>query len=240
MALVDVTATHEDNVLNPDEIKELVESELKYRDKQLLRMKDEVLEMDDLNENIPSLSEFTLDDFRIDLLNYLQQNKELLEKAPLGIYALTHKEIDNKELPEKVRDILQPGVIFCFKQKEKSDSIEKINPLQPYYLVYVRDNGDIRFSFTQPKQILEMFRMLSSGRQEYFEDLCRLFNEETGQGKNMEAYSILMQNATGNIATLLGKRNVAQLEGRGGQLLDEDELPKADNDFELITWLIIK
>jgi superfamily II DNA/RNA helicase len=240
MALVDVTATNEDNVLNPDEIKDLVVTELRYRDKQLLRMKDEILEMDDLNENVPSLSQFTLDDFRIDLLNYLQENKDKLENAPTGIYAITKKEIDREDLPEKAKEVLQPGTIFCFKQKEIHSSIEKVNPLQPYFMVYVRNDGDVRFSFTHPKQILEIYRLLCSGRNEVFEDLCRMFNNETAEGKNMEVYSHLIKKAIGNISKLLGKRNEAQLEGRGGMLLDQDELPKTEDDFELITWLIIK
>lgn len=240
MALVDVTATNEDNVLNPDEIKDLVETELRYRDKQLLRMKDEILEMDDLNENIPSLSQFTLDDFRIDLLNYLQENKEKLENAPFGIYAIAKKEIDREDLLEKAKDVLQPGVIFCLKQKEIHSSVEKVNPLQPYFIVYVRNDGDVRFSFTHPKQILEMYRLLCSGRNEVFEDLCRMFNNETSEGKNMEAYSRLIKKAVGNISKLLGKRNEAQLEGRSGKLINENEIPKEEDDFELVTWLIIK
>ena len=240
MALVDVTASHEDNVLNPDEIKDLVETELRYRDKQLLRMKDEVLEMDDLNENIPSLSQFTLDDFRIDLLNYLQENKDKLENAPFGIYAIANKEISRDDIPEKAKEVLQPGVIFCLKQKESQTSNEKVNPLQPYYMVYVRNDGDVRFSYTHPKQILEMYRLLCSGRNEVFAELCRLFNNETNEGMNMGAYSILIKKAVANISRLLGKRNEAQLEGRGGKLINEDELPREENDFELVTWLIIK
>ena len=85
-----------------------------------------------------------------------------------------------------------------------------------------------------------MFRLLCSGRKEYYEDLCRLFNNETQEGKNMTAYSDLMKKAVSNIAALLGKRNELQLDGRGGKLIDENKLPKAENDFELITWLIIK
>lgn len=241
MALVDVTATHEDNVLNPDEIKELVESEMKYRDKQLIRMKDEVLDMDDINENVPSLSEFTLDDFRIDLVNYLDaESIDKLENAPLGIYALTKKEIEIKDLPESAKEVLQPGVIFCFKQKEIATANDKVNPLQPFFLVYIRNNGDVRFNFMRPKQILEMYRMLCSGRKETYDDLCKLFNNETQDGKEMTVYSDLLKKCVRNIATLLDKRNEMQLEGRNGKLINEAELPKAENDFELITWLIIK
>jgi len=240
MALVDVTATNEDNVLNPDEIKDLVTTELRYRDKQLLRMKDEILEMDDLNENIPSLSEFTLDDFRIDLVNYLLANKEKLESTPFGIYAVTGHEIETKNISEKAKEIIQPGVIFCLRQKQGATSVEKVNPLQPYFLAYVRNNGDVRFSFTQPKQILELYRLLCSNRNDVIEELCRIFNNETSNGKNMEAYSTLLQKTVTNISKLLNKRNEAQLEGRGGMLLNTGELPHDDTDFELITWLIIK
>jgi hypothetical protein len=136
--------------------------------------------------------------------------------------------------------VLQPGVIFCLKQKEINSSVEKVNPLQPYFIVYVRNDGDVRFSFTHPKQILEMYRLLCSGRNEVFEDLCRMFNDETSEGKNMETYSRMIKKTIGNISKLLGKRNEAQLEGRSGKLINENEMPKEEDDFELVTWLIIK
>jgi hypothetical protein len=40
MALADMAGTFEDNLLEAKEIQELMESDLKYRDKQLLRLKD--------------------------------------------------------------------------------------------------------------------------------------------------------------------------------------------------------
>ena len=85
MALVDITATGEDNLL--DRVKDIVEDELTYRDKQLLRLKEEVLDLEDFDENI-SLTEFTLDDFRIDLMRYIENNRKQLEEAPLGFMPL--------------------------------------------------------------------------------------------------------------------------------------------------------
>ncbi len=240
MALVDVTATNEDNVLSPGEVQDLVETEMKYRDKQLLRMRDEdIPDIEDFSDT-PSLGEFSLDDFRIDLINFLQKNKELLENAPIGIYALAPKEIENDRLSDKAKSIFQPGVIFCLRQKESKQNVDKVNPLQPYFLVYVRNDGDVRFSFTKPRQILEMYRLLCSDNPEVFEEMCREFNNQTGDGKKMEQYSKMIKAAVGDCLRLLDKRNEAQLEGRGGQLLDLTELPKENNDFELITWLIIK
>lgn len=66
MAL-DLSATFEDNVLRSEEIEELISDDLRYRDKQLLRLKDEVLDLEDLGDSV-SLTEFTLDDFRLELL----------------------------------------------------------------------------------------------------------------------------------------------------------------------------
>ncbi|MEK7728132.1 MAG: helicase-related protein, partial [candidate division KSB1 bacterium] len=87
MALVDLTATGNDNLLNPQQIEELVADELKYRDKQLLRLKDEVLDLEDMGENV-TLTEFTLDEFRLDLDRFIKKNEQRLKDAPFGLYAL--------------------------------------------------------------------------------------------------------------------------------------------------------
>src|SRR5207248_1181657 len=74
MALVDISATFEENILQDEtesQIKELIHEDLRYRDRQLLRLKDEVLDIEDLGDNV-SLTEFTLDDFRAELLKYIE------------------------------------------------------------------------------------------------------------------------------------------------------------------------
>ena len=88
MALVDITTTSDDNLLQNAPVEELISDELRFRDRQLKRLQNEVLDMDELNEGGISLTEFTLDDFRQDLLNYLEANRRLLEDAPLGLYAV--------------------------------------------------------------------------------------------------------------------------------------------------------
>ena len=59
MALVDIAATQEDNILNTQELQDLITDDLKYRDQQLLRLKDEVLDLEDFNESV-ALSELLL------------------------------------------------------------------------------------------------------------------------------------------------------------------------------------
>ncbi|MGH7493492.1 MAG: C-terminal helicase domain-containing protein [bacterium] len=87
MALVDLTATGEDNLLDPKQIEDLVAGDLKYRDRQLLRLKDEVLDLEDMGENV-TLTDFSLDEFRLDFDRFIRKNEQRLKDAPLGLYAL--------------------------------------------------------------------------------------------------------------------------------------------------------
>ena len=233
MALVDIASTTDDNLLSQENIKDLIQEDLQYRDKQLLRLKDEVLDLEDVTDGI-SLSEFTLDDFRIELINYIEANKERLHEAPLGLYAIVPP-------PAESRQVIWPGVIFCLRQTGDASGNETVNPLQPYYLVYIRENGDVRFNFTNAKQILEIFRMLAAGKDSAHEKLCDIFNAETSNGNNMEKYDNLLEKALLEITKTFKKRSIGALvSGRGGKLPLQSHQVKGADDFELITWLIIK
>ncbi len=231
MALVDITATSDDNLLQ-DEIKDLIEVDLKYRDKQLKKLKDEILDIEDVTDGV-SLSEFTLDDFRIELANYIEANKKQLENAPLGLYAVVPAPSDSL--------IIKSGIIFCLKQTGDTSGNEEVNPLQPCFLVYIRDDGNVRFNFTHAKQILEIFRSAAGGSDKAFEELCNIFNDDTNNGSDMKKYNELLENAVKEITKTFKKRNInVLLTGRGGKLIPETKQAKGVGDFELITWLVIK
>jgi len=247
MALVDVTATGEDNILNTEQIEELITDDLKYRNQQLKRLKDEVLDLEDMNESI-SLTDFTLDDFRVDLLNYLDANREKLENAPMGLYAVVpalsgaHAHMRESDLfSSSQSDIVKPGVIYCLKQIEDVDGSEEVNPLQPYFLVYVREDGTVRFNYIHAKQVLEMYRLLCGGKTQPYEILCDLFNNETNNGANMEKYSGLLKSAVNEISRLFKKRNLQSLtNNRNAQIISKDKQADEPDQFELVTWLVIK
>ena len=232
MALVDITATQGDNLLEPEEIQEVITDDLQYRDQQLLRLKDEVLDLEEFNESL-ALSEFTLDDFRLELIKYLESNRKQLEDAPSGLHAVVPTPPDPS--------IVGPGVIFCLKQKEDSTENEGINPTQPYFLIYIREDGMVRFTFVQPKQILEMYRRLCVGVDTAYDDLCTLFDQLTNNGADMTQYSHLLQKAVDSISRTYDKRALSHLlSGRGGVLPTQAEQIRQTTDFELITWLVIK
>jgi hypothetical protein len=248
MALVDVTATADDNVLASDQIEELIEDDLKYRNKQLKKLKDEILDLEDMNESI-SLTDFTLDDFRIELLNFLENNKKKLEEAPFGLYSVvpspsgSHSHfLDIEKFSVAEKEIIKSGVVYCLKQKGDTEGNEEVNPLQPYFLVYIRDDGQVRFNYTNAKHILEIYRLMCAGKAQPFEKLCDLFNKETKQGEEMQQYTELLTMAIDEISRVFNKRSSQKITGndRGALLIPKSKRINETNNFELVTWLVIK
>jgi SNF2 family DNA or RNA helicase len=235
MALVDIAATLEDNLLKPEDLEDLIKDDLRYRDRQLLRLKQEVLDIENLDDTV-ALTEFTLDDFRIDLLKYLEANRALLEEAPFGLYTVVPPHAD---IPTII-----PGVIFCLRQRDasaKSASTEQVNPLHPYFLVYVLESGDVRFGFVHPKQILTIYRELCAGTPAPHEALCNVFDQLTSNGSDMAVYDRLLQRAVDSIVATFRKRVAAGLQGgRSFVIPSQREQASETTDFELVTWLVIK
>ena len=236
MALVDLTASAEDNLLNTEQVDDLIASNLNYRNKQLKKLQEEVLDLEDMNEEGITLADFSLDDFRQDLLTYLQANEQLLKESPSGLYAVVPTRED---LPK-----CQPGVIFCLRQNNLDAHVEdrmKINPLRPHFLLYVLDSGDIRLSFAQPKATLQFFRELASGQSSAHAKLCDQFNAATSDGNDMSHYASLIQSALRSIQATFEKRATAGLlSGRDGLLPKASETPSSSEDMELVTWLVIR
>ena len=232
MALVDVTASQGDNLLDPDALPKAIEDDLKYRDQQLKMLKDEVLDLEEFTESV-ALNEFTLDDFRMELIKYIESNRKKLDDAPFGLYAVVP--------PPPEDSIIQPGVIFCLRQKTESEENKNLNPTHPYFLVYVREDGEVRFSYAYPKQILEMYRQLCAGINSPYDELCGLFDERTANGADMSQYDDLLQKTVNSITQTYRKRAFDNLtSGRGGALpLTTDQVSNT-TDFELVTWLVIE
>lgn len=245
MALVDVTATGEDNILNTEQLEDLITDDLKYRNKQLKKLQSEVLDIEDMDQGI-SLTDFTLDDFRIELSNYVKQHEKILKETPFGLYAVVPSPSGNysdkeRSFSETEKEIIQPGIIYCLKQKENADGAEEVNPLQPFFLVYIREDGVVRFNYINAKQILEVYRLLCQQRTLPYEKLCELFNKETAGGQNMSHYSSLLNKAIEEISRVFRKRVTQKLTtDRAAVLIPGNKQATEAEHFELITWLIIK
>lgn len=241
MALVDLAATQTDNLLDPGQIEDLIQQDLLFRNQQLKRLKDEILDLEDLDDSV-SLTDFSLDEFRLDLLRYLEANRAELEAAGEGLYAVVPPKAD-LFVPAT------PGAIFLLRHHPHPPSdvrhlpseISPLNPLAPHYLVYVHDDGTVRFTFAQPKQTMLLFRELAAGEPKAFERLCDLFDQRTQNGEDMAHYHTLILKALASIEHTFQRRAAATLlGGRGAVLPTATEAPTADaNAFDLVTWLVI-
>ncbi len=241
MALADATATGADDPLSEDTAR----LDLAFRDEQLKRLRQEILDLEDADEGV-SMSDLTLDDFLADLLGYIQQHRAALEAAPFGIHAVAPAPArapapspDNRRPPEQPPDAARPGAIFCLRHKAPPTA-RTPNRLWPYFLVYVRDDGTVRYGFRQARQCLALFRSLAAGRAEAVTALEDAFDRETSHGQRMEKYDRLLDAALRDISgTFRGAQLQALTRERGAALAKASERPDRAEDFELIAWLVI-
>ena len=237
MALVNLTATGDDDLLSLENRDDSLEQVWTHRDEQLRRMQTEILDFEDIEEQL-NLNQFTLDDFRAQLLNYLRQNEAKLRDASLGLYAVT-APIAHDGLPVNIK----PGVIFCLRQigKTEDDSEgDKLNPIHPYYLLHISNDGEVSIGFTNPKRILERFSQLCVGKTNYDQDLCHWFNEETDNGNDMTIYEMFIDAALNSIREEYNRKVNDQLDSSSDALLPSvDSQITEKTEFELVTWLVI-
>lgn len=243
MALVDLAATQTDNLLDPSQLEDLLKEDLLFRDRQLKRLKDEILDLEDLDDAV-SLTDFSLDEFRLDLLQYLEANRAALEEAGEGLYAVVPPKQD---LFARSR----PGALFCLRHRAtaqrpkdipgKPADSSKLNPLAPYYLVYVHDDGTVRFCFAQPKESMLLLRDLAAGEPAAFERLCDLFDQRTKDGADMRQYDGLIRKALASIEHTFQRRAATSLlASRSAVLPTAAETPSSrGDDFDLVSWLVI-
>lgn len=236
MALVDLAATQTDNLLDPNQLEDLIQADLLFRNRQLKRLKDEILELEDLDDSV-SLTDFSLDEFRLDLLRYLEANRAELEEAGEGLCAVVPPKSD---VPAA-----RPGALFCLRHRgtaQKPADAAKLNPLAPYYLVFVHYDGTVRFGFAQPKESMLLLRDLAPGEPAAFEKLCDLFDQSTNDGADMSHYDGLLRKALASIEHTFQRRAATSLlSGRGALLPTAAETPKSrGDDFDLVTWLVVK
>lgn len=245
MIMVDMTATGEDNVISDKDIEDIITDDMRFRTRQLKKLQNEVIDLEDLDESI-SLTDFNLDDYRIDLMNYLKANEQQLREAPLGTYAVTAspghelwQACQAFTLTDAHRQVLRPGVVFCLKHIPDGKDLEKLNPLHPYFLVYLHDDGEVRFHHSNAKQILELYRLLCSERDKAIDALYDIFESSTDQGRDMKHYNKLILKAIEDIHRSLERKSQAMVQHDRGALIPVRSKQPSNNQFELITWLVI-
>ena len=224
MVMLDLSATGDDDLLSSES------KNLEYRKKQLKQLQNEVLDVEDLQGGI-SITDLTLDDFIMSLDRYMKEHPNVLEKYPTGVYAVTN-------IPDKNKDECTKGVIYCLKQKKYTDNQEAATSLYPYYLVYVASNGTVHVKNTNPKKILDLYKVLCQGKDKPIDKLVKLFNKETKNGSDMSLYTDLLEKAVYDIKGVVEQKGIQSLF-QIGQATVLDNTVSGLNNFELVSFLVV-
>lgn len=220
MLISNMASTGDDNILNTEE------KDLEYRKIQLQRLQEEVIDLEDLREGV-SITDLGLNDFRVDLSNMIKEYGGLKD-IPEGLHAVV------KSSPS-----LESGVIFVLKNVNSSVNINKLNRLHPYYLVYMKMNGELILNHVDSKKILDAMRMLCKGETEPIEDVCKELCNQTDDYSEMDDYSSLLKRSISSILQKEEETEVLSLFRAGGTTALQDKI-KGIEDFKLVSFLIVK
>lgn len=221
MKLSVLTSTGDDDLINAEE-----KGDLEYRRAQLKRLQREVVDIEDMTSGI-SIMDLGLNEFRLDLLEYMKQHGDI-EAAPKGLHAvLAH----NENAP--------CGVIFVLRNIQDSVNIDNRNRIHPFYLVYISDEGEIVCNYLNAKKVLDTMRVLCRGKDSPIMELCRQFNTETDDGRSMGKTSQLLSQAISSIIDVKEESDIDSLFSTGGTTALLSAVSGLD-DFELICFFVVK
>lgn len=216
-----MTSTGDDDLINAEE-----KGDLEYRRAQLKRLQEEVVDLEDMTNGI-SIMDLGLNEFRLDLLEYMKRHDDL-ETAPKGLHTVVGKTADSPA-----------GVIFVLRNINDSVNIDNRNRIHPFYMVYISEEGEIVCDYLNPKKLLDTMRLLCRGKSEPIMALCRNFNEETDDGRNMSEVSELLSEAINSIMDAKEESDIDSLFKSGGTTALLSTISGLD-DFELICFLVVK
>ena len=132
-----------------------------------------------------------------------------------------------------------PGVVFVLKNVHNEVNVDNRNRLHPYYLVYLSEEGVTIHDHLSPKDTLDAMRQLCRGREQPIEGLYQAFNAETEDGRNMQVYSSLLEDAVLSIVDAKEDSDLDSLFKAGGTSALLSEVSGLD-DFQLICFLVVR
>lgn len=222
MTIADLAATGDDNVLSAQA------NDVAYRKEQLRRLQEEVIELEDVKTGV-SITDLGLNDFRMDLLNYVKAHGDLAN-MPNGMHAVVSA---NPAMG------LQPGVIFTLRNRNSGVQVNQHNRLHPYYLVYINRAGEVVHDHTEVKRLLDLVRSACKGQTEPVLPACQSFNQETTDGRHMQAYSDLLSQTIRSMIDVKEEKDLDSLF-TGGKTTALTNTISGLDDFELVSFLVVQ
>lgn len=216
MTTLNIVSTGDEDFLTPEL------NDFKFRRKQLERLKDEVIDIEDANENI-SLTDLNMNEYLYELSQYTNQNPNI-KNLPSGVYSVTDGE--------------KQGVLFCFKHRNLNDKPKSDSSLYPYYLIYINYDGEVLYGNAHAREVLRYFRSLCYGKKEPIEALFSNFYDRTKNTLEMTFYSNLLNKAINSIKGYEEEKAITAVfdfTGFNNSFADETV-----DDFELISFLVVE
>ncbi len=227
MMLLDISATGEENLITAEAGN--VMNDLEYRRKQLLQLQNAVVDIEDLSSGL-SLTDLTLNDFRVDLTTYLAAHPEAaaqFEALPPAIYAPVYADAQ-----------IPPGTLFVLRAAtERSLKAAQDYPLSPHYLIHVGEDSAALLPPTQAKQALDRLRKLCAG-QGRDPQAEKQFEKLTRGGERMDALQKQLGAAISAITGKAEERAAASLFSLGGTQTGRGNAAGLE-DFEVVAYLTI-
>lgn len=216
MTTLNLVSTGDEDVLTPEM------NDFNFRKRQLERLKEEVIDIEDANDNI-SLTDLNMNEYLNELSEYIHEVPEI-KKVPRGVYSVTDGEY--------------AGVLFCFKHRNDEEKPKSDSSLYPYYLIYMKNSGEVLYGNGQAREVVKQFRKLCYGKTQPIKELFNKFFIRTDNVKNMQFYSDLLNKA---IISIKGEEETkaTQLMFDFGGFNNAFAEETAD-DFELISFLIVE
>lgn len=216
-----ITSTGDDNLLSANE-----KGDLEYRRNQLKKLQNEVVDIEDMDTGV-NIMDLGLNEFRLDLLANLKEHPNM-DLTPFGMSAVVNAS-----------ELVEPGVMYVLKNKNNGVNIDRSNLLHPFYMVYLSHTGTVICDHLSPKKLLDKMRYACKDKTEPDKMLCKQFNKETRDGKNMRHYSDLLQSTIESIITVKEESDIESLFSVGETSALTYNIKGLD-DFELICFLVIK
>lgn len=220
MLISNMASTGDDNILNTEE------KDMEYRKIQLKKLQEEVVDLEDLREGV-SITDLGLNDFRVDLSNYIKMYGEL-ENIPEGLHAIT-----------EAQEFVEKGVVFVLKNINNDINIDKLNRLHPFYLVYISEEGKIIHGHIDAKKTLDIVRLICKGKTEPIQNLCEEFSKETNDYRKMDRYSDALKKSIRSIINAEDEKEILTLFKSGRTSALKGKI-KGLEDFKLISFIVIK
>lgn len=216
MTTLNLVSTGDEDVLTPEM------NDFNFRKRQLERLKDEVIDIEDANDNI-SLTDLNMNEYLNELSEYIQNVPEI-KKVPQGVYSVT--------------DGGDAGVLFCFKHRNDVNKPKSDSSLYPYYLIYMKNNGEVLYGNGRAREVVKQFRRLCYGKCEPVMELFQKFFVRTDNAKNMQFYSNLLNKAIKSIKGEEESKATQLIFDFGG--FNNAFADETVDDFELISFLVVE